>query len=422
MAGARTAAARGGTQGEEPRSILQIELEPERVRRNLTTGTIVFRVFTYLWMLVFNLAMDGFARPWLAYASLALAGGWTAFLAWRPSNQSRPWALWADLGISTYLVLVSAYVMTRECVVGCETLFFATAYPVTTPLVWGMTRGPAGGFFAAAVLTVALLLTRPLNGVAYDTASVFNTLNGGVYYFIAGWTMGVIERALTRSSEAVREAVAIALDEQRRAGGLAVRARLAADIHDSVLNKLGFLRAALRADAGRGNGSSESGRLADTAEEAERDLRDLIQSEVDQVPEGMIPLKDALHQVRRRVTGLHVEVSCVGGITLPTRVASEISAAVLQALQNVAKHASTDRAFVFAEIDAGVLAVSVRDAGVGYHVDPGALERGERYGMRGMRARIDALGGRMKSTSAPGLGTTVEFLVPAEPAWTGGRP
>lgn len=54
-----------------------------------------------------------------------------------------------------------------KAVLSPNRLFFATAYPVSTTLVWGAFRRVRGGLFAAAVLSVALALTRPLNGIPY---------------------------------------------------------------------------------------------------------------------------------------------------------------------------------------------------------------------------------------------------------------
>ena len=41
---------------------------------------------------------------------------------------------------------ISAYVVPEGHVVSSGRLFFATAYPVSTPLMWGMSKGVWGGW------------------------------------------------------------------------------------------------------------------------------------------------------------------------------------------------------------------------------------------------------------------------------------
>src|SRR6266568_2089131 len=125
----------------DPRAVLEWELDPERGRRNLAGGVVVFRIGSLLWMIAFNLASGGFAQPLLAYLSFAAAAAWTGWLSAHRDDQGRGWVLGLDLALSAYLVLVSAYVVAPGGVTSPARLFFATAYPVSTPLMWGMSRG-----------------------------------------------------------------------------------------------------------------------------------------------------------------------------------------------------------------------------------------------------------------------------------------
>ena len=49
--------------------------------------------------------------------------------------------------------------------------------------------------------------------------------------------------------------------------------------------------------------------------------------------------------------------------------------------------------------------VMVEDDGVGF--DPSQVQRGDHFGLLGMRERAEALGGSLTLESAPGAGTTV---------------
>ncbi len=84
--------------------------------------------------------------------------------------------------------------------------------------MWGAFRQVRGGLFAALVLSVALALTRPLNGIPYRHLSQFVSLaNGWAYFFMAGATVGAIRQSLDRAARAVQAAVDRVLLEQDRA-------------------------------------------------------------------------------------------------------------------------------------------------------------------------------------------------------------
>ena len=84
---------------------------------------------------------------------------------------------------------------------------------------------------------------------------------------------------------------------------------------------------------------------------------------------------------------------------------------VQEALTNVGKYARATRVDVALEMRAGRAMVSVRDNGRGF--DPNLPSSGS-HGLLGMRYRIEAEGGRMNLTTAPGKGTLIEATLPEE--------
>ena len=86
---------------------------------------------------------------------------------------------------------------------------------------------------------------------------------------------------------------------------------------------------------------------------------------------------------------------------------------VQEALTNIGKYAKASRIDVTLEMRAGRAMVSVRDNGKGF--DPNQLSSGS-HGLLGMRYRIEAEGGRMNLTTAPGKGTLIEATLPEEAA------
>ncbi len=83
---------------------------------------------------------------------------------------------------------------------------------------------------------------------------------------------------------------------------------------------------------------------------------------------------------------------------------------VLEALQNVAKHAGGSRAMVRLEEREGQLTFAVSDDGAGFHTSRTTYGTG----LQGMADRLAALGGELELTSGPGEGTTVLGRLPVQ--------
>ncbi|MFL5797335.1 MAG: sensor histidine kinase [Actinomycetota bacterium] len=393
-----------------------VSSEPERSRRILFAGVLVFRWAAFAWMTLLNLtASEPFRHPVVAWGLVAAAGVFTLWVsvtrAW-----DRPAVLVVDLALSCTLIVLSGYVVQSGEVVAGR-LFFATAYPVSTALAWGAARGPFVGLAAALVLGVAGAFSRPLNDVGLGdliAGQVQSLVNGAVNYALAAVAAGVVSRVLTRTSEEVRAANEQAIRERERAARLAERESLARAIHDSVLQALAHIHKRGRelGDAPEVSGV-EVRRLAEMAAEQESALRSLILREPAEAPTGTASLRDRLEEVARRTAGVPVIVSAVGPIWLPAAAVEQLAAAVQQALENVARHAGASRASVFAESEGGWVVVSVRDDGRGFDYDEDGMRAAGKVGMlHSMKGRIEELGGHMRVETAPGAGTEVEFRVP----------
>jgi signal transduction histidine kinase len=82
---------------------------------------------------------------------------------------------------------------------------------------------------------------------------------------------------------------------------------------------------------------------------------------------------------------------------------------VQEAITNVRRHSSSDRAEVRLTQVGDRLHVEVRDWGIGF--DPNSVQ-GKRFGLRGIRERARLLGGRAEIDSVPGKGTRVFVDLP----------
>jgi signal transduction histidine kinase len=134
-------------------------------------------------------------------------------------------------------------------------------------------------------------------------------------------------------------------------------------------------------------------------------------AELDEFARGVMPtaltdegLGAALAQLAGR-SSIPVEVRGSVG-----RLAQSVETALFficsEALTNVAKHAGATRATIDLETEPGRVSVTIADDGAG-GADPSAGS-----GLRGLADRVEALGGRLTTTSTPGGGTRIVAEIP----------
>jgi PAS domain S-box-containing protein len=124
-----------------------------------------------------------------------------------------------------------------------------------------------------------------------------------------------------------------------------------------------------------------------------------------------------MHVESLRADGWEIDYqSTLGAERLPPAIETVIFRVAMEALTNIRKHAATTRALVDLRREGPSLCLQVQDWGRGF--DPAALiggaSLGERIGLRGMRERIELLGGQWSIESRPG-GTRIVAIVPLSP-------
>jgi signal transduction histidine kinase len=188
---------------------------------------------------------------------------------------------------------------------------------------------------------------------------------------------------------------------------MAERQRLAARIHDDVLQQLGRLRGRLTELAG---GDLALNAVAEGIARQEAALRGLARPDPPAPPAGRVSLRDRMDSLTAQREDLPIRLTASGPAWLPDDVAGDVEAAVRELLTNVAKHARARRVWLTVLEEAGHVAVSVRDDGVGFA--PGR-DAGERLGLRlSVRARVERFDGEVRIRSRPGRGTEVELRIP----------
>lgn len=300
---------------------------------------------------------------------------------------------------------------------------------------------PDAGYLAFGLFFLYLhLLPRPWNMVAVAAATVTAVVGFGVH---RGWSVagavgpifgaavavgiGLGYQALFRESAERQRLIdellstrAILADQERTAGKLSERERLAQEIHDTVAQGLSSIQLLLHAaeQSAPDHPALQRIQLArETAAENLAETRRLIAELAPAALDGQ-SLAQALERIclRANAPGLAAQLVVEG---TPERLPMPIEAALVRiaqgAVSNVVRHAKADRMrLTLTYADAEVL-LDVVDDGVG--IDPDVLDHppSGSFGIAAMRSRVEQQGGTMAVESEPGH-TAVTVSFPLEPA------
>jgi signal transduction histidine kinase len=83
-----------------------------------------------------------------------------------------------------------------------------------------------------------------------------------------------------------------------------------------------------------------------------------------------------------------------------------------EALTNAIRHSQASEFEALLVFESGEIILEVRDNGRGF--DPAKTHEG--FGIRGIRERVDGMGGKFTIQSAEGRGTVISILIPSRPA------
>ncbi|WP_114811115.1 response regulator [Paraburkholderia kururiensis] len=227
----------------------------------------------------------------------------------------------------------------------------------------------------------------------------------------------LIEQELLASREQLRELggyMEAVREEERR--------RIALEIHD----ELGQLLTALKMDVAllrmRLGTDCEARRKAD-------DMRELAEKTLWMVRNvsnhlrpaalnfGIVSALEWLAEDFARRTGIVCQFRARGGEpTLPDASATAVFRIAQASLTNVARHARASRVDVTLDSTPEGFALRIGDDGCGFDTD--AAGKGYSYGLLGMQERARLIGAALRIDSAPGTGTVVSMIIPAESGTT----
>lgn len=213
-------------------------------------------------------------------------------------------------------------------------------------------------------------------------------------------------------------------EEIERLAVVEERTRIGMDLHDGVIQSIFAVGLTLEstrlAIAGAGEAGAEAEQLLDTAVEGLNDaIRDIRNFILDLRPRRFQgDLGQSISRLAREFqanTLVPLELNLPDHLgALPPRTAHSLFLTTQEALANVARHAKASHVSVRMDWGDGhsEVALEILDNGRGFDPDDSARRIG--HGLSNMPTRAADLGGQFTVVSAPGEGTMIRMVVPAQ--------
>jgi signal transduction histidine kinase len=356
----------------------------------MLTGVTAYRWAAWAWMaIVVVVDRDELERPGIALvlvaAALAVTVADTLLLRTDADLLLRPVVVGTELAVAIALSVADpiAYVDGHSQSLG-------SAWPLAGILTAGIAFGAVGGVGAGVVVGLARLAGDLVATGPWTDARTLSALSTIVLYALAGGAAGFAAARLRRAEREIALARA--------------RAEVAATLHDGVLQTLAVVQR-----------RTDDPDLARLAHEQERELRDFLAGRRATTDRLGPALRAAAARFEDRFGG-RAEVVLADDLPEPDpEIVDALAGAVSEALTNAGRHGGAGRVTVYAEPGDGSggtngIFCSVNDDGTGF--EPG--ETAEGTGITGsIRARVEAVGGRVEVDGRPGRGAEVRLWAPA---------
>jgi two-component system sensor histidine kinase DesK len=205
-------------------------------------------------------------------------------------------------------------------------------------------------------------------------------------------------------------ALRLAREESARLAVAEERLRFARDLHDLLGHSLSLI--VLKSElAGRLMEASPQ-RAAVEVRDIERVAREALREVRDAVSGYREPaLRQEVEGARQALMDAGIEVELTQPASpLPPPVETVLAWAVREGATNVLRHSHAQRVSVSLESRAGVASLEIVDDGVGCQAETGGT------GLRGLRERVEACGGRVEFGTSRDGGYRLAVSIPLDPA------
>jgi signal transduction histidine kinase len=255
----------------------------------------------------------------------------------------------------------------------------------------------------------ALFVPLRVRGRVTGTLMVAN-LKGGRRF--DKQTLQLVETFADQASVAIE--YGRAQTDLRRLGLMEERERIAKELHDGIIQSVFAVGMGLQGTALLAGSPETAARIESAVDELDvviRDLRNYIfglrpgilaDRHLDQA------LRELANEIQKRgTTRVEVEVDAELAAIVSSR-SHELVQLTREALSNVARHAQATHSIVRLAREGSTAVLMIEDDGVGFNV----RGDGAGNGLRNMRERAAAMGGRLHVTSRAGKGTKLRLTFP----------
>lgn len=270
----------------------------------------------------------------------------------------------------------------------------------------GRTYQPMVGLGKMGPMVLVPLVRR---GRPFGTLAVANPVGGAAF-----------DEEAIRLVETFADQASVALEyghAQRELNRLSVldeRERIGRELHDGVIQSLFSVGMGLQATATRSGDPEVESRVEAAVAEIDRAIRDLRNYIF-----GLRPGILADRQLEQALEDLAREFEEKSGVTTVTDIDGTVAAELApraadlvqltrEALSNVGRHAQASTCRVSLHRDGDEAILEIDDDGRGF--DPAAQHTG--HGIRNLKDRGTAIGGRVAVESKAGEGTTIQIFIP----------
>ena len=154
--------------------------------------------------------------------------------------------------------------------------------------------------------------------------------------------------------------------------------------------------------------------IAETAHKAATEIRSLLLEKRPAAHLAAGTLERRLREemdIFRSRTGLKLDLECaIGAHDLPYETEQQLYFALREGLINAIRHSRATELNLSLIQDETTCQVSLIDNGVGFNISTAEGSGG--FGLKGMRERIEKVGGQLSIETAPGKGTRLSMAVP----------
>jgi len=241
------------------------------------------------------------------------------------------------------------------------------------------------------------------NPRAIFLASLLNYLGASLFVTLLGFVFVAERQSRQRAETLAREVEILATTLERT--------RIARDIHDSLGHTLTTLDIQLElAQQLHQRDPAQSLNALDTAKHLAYQCLQEVRRAVQTMRQSDFNLSQALNGLMEQ---LQRDRSCQISIALnlpplPLQTSHQLYCIVQEGITNIQKHACASHISLRGEYTCERVTLELIDNGNGF--EPNQLHSG--FGLRGMRERIQMLGGQLKIESVPGHGTQISVTLP----------